>query len=222
MTEMTNIYIKYFLIGDLDTGNPITEYSTNDLDSKEKKTANQIFQKLFKSENRNYEERNIIPSKENKYYFILYQPNFAFISYVEESYPERLVFSMFDEIKNEDILSMINDGTKQLNKNGKQKLKQIIEKYQEKDKLDKIGNIQNDVNDVKIEVKKNIDKMVKNVEDVEKLNQKANELKEATKEYENSAKEVRKLTCWLNFKMWIILILIILIIVGVILFFIFK
>ena len=38
-------YIKYFLIGDLDTNKPITEYSTNTFSSGEKKTANQIFKK---------------------------------------------------------------------------------------------------------------------------------------------------------------------------------
>ena len=53
-------YIKYFLIGDLDTNKPITEYSTNTFSSSEKKTANQIFKKISKTEYRKYDERNII------------------------------------------------------------------------------------------------------------------------------------------------------------------
>ena len=215
-------YIKYFLIGDLDTNKPITEYSTNTFSSGEKKTANQIFKKISKTEDRKYDERNIISAKENKYYFISYQPNIVFISFVDGTYPERCVFQMFEEIRSEDILSMINDSTKELNPNGRQKLKEIIEKYQEKEQIDKIAAIQEDVNEVKVEVKKNIDKMVKGVEDVEKLQEKSNELKDASKDYKNNAEEVRKITCWQNCKLWIILIVIILIIAGVVLYFIFK
>ena len=215
-------YIKYFLIGDLDTNKPITEYSTNTLSSSEKKTANQIFKKISKTEDRKYDERNIISAKENKYYFISYQPNIVFISFVDGTYPERCVFQMFEEIRSEDILSMINDSTKELNPNGRQKLKEIIEKYQEKEQIDKIAAIQEDVNEVKVEVKKNIDKMVEGVEDVEKLQEKSNELKDASKDYKNNAEEVRKITCWQNCKLWIILIVIILIIAGVVLYFIFK
>jgi len=215
-------YIKYFLIGDLDTNKPITEYSTNTFSSSEKKTANQIFKKISKTEDRKYDERNIISAKENKYYFISYQPNIVFISFVDGTYPERCVFQMFEEIRSEDILSMINDSTKELNPNGRQKLKEIIEKYQEKEQIDKIAAIQEDVNEVKVEVKKNIDKMVEGVEDVEKLQEKSNELKDASKDYKNNAEEVRKITCWQNCKLWIILIVIILIIAGVVLYFIFK
>ena len=129
---------------------------------------------------------------------------------------------MFEEIRAVDILSMINDSTKELNPNGRKKLKEVIDKYQERDKVDKIGEIQNDVNEVKQEVKKNIDKMVENVEDVEKLEMKANLLKDASQEYNNNAQEIRKITWWQNFKLWIILILLVLIIAGIILFFVFK
>ena len=211
------IYIKYFLIGDLDTFKQITEYSTNALDSNDKKSASRIFQKISKTEDRQYEIRNKISAKGNNYYFMNYRPNIVFIAFVEDSFPDRLVWQMFDEIRTEEILSMVNESTKELNPNGRQKLKEIIEKYQDKDKLDKIASIQNDVNEVKIEVKKNIDKMVENVEDVEKLQEKSNELKEASHDYKSNSDEIRKITCWQNFKLWIILILVVLIFIGIIL-----
>ena len=185
---MSNIYIKYLFIGDLDSGKFISEYSTNAIGSNEKKMANQIFKKLCKAEDIKFEERNIVSAKENKYYFIAYEPRIVYFSYVDETYPDRLVFAMFEEIKNENIISMINESTKELNPNGRQKLKGIIEKYQDKDKVDKIGAIQNDVNEVKVEVRKNIDKMVESVEDVQKLEEKSQFLKDASKEYEKSSK----------------------------------
>jgi nitrogen fixation/metabolism regulation signal transduction histidine kinase len=211
------IYIKYFLIGDLDTFKQITEYSTNALDSNDKKSASRIFQKISKTEDRQYEIRNKISAKGNNYYFMNYRPNIVFIAFVEDSFPDRLVWQMFDEIRTEEILSMVNESTKELNPNGRQKLKEIIEKYQDKDKLDKIASIQNDVNEVKIEVKKNIDKMVENVEDVEKLQEKSNELKEASHDYKSNSDEIRKITWWQNFKLWIILILVVLLFIGIIL-----
>ena len=207
------IYIKYFIIGDLDTNKAITEYSTNSFSSTDKKTANQIFKKICKTEDRRYEERNIISAKENKYYFISYQPNIVFIAFVDSSYPDRLVFQMFDEIRIENVLSNINDSTKELDPNGRQKLKDIIEKYQEKDKVNKIGALEKEVNELKFDIKKNIDKMVENVEDVEKLQVKSQELKESSQDYKNNAVEIRKITWWQNFKLWIIIIAIILVII---------
>ncbi len=211
-----NIYIKYFLIGDLDTNKPVTEYSTNSFGAQEKKTANQIFKKICKTEDRRFEERNIISAKDNKYYFMSYQPNIVFIAFVDSIYPDRFIFQMFEEIRTENILSNVNDATKELNPNGRQKLKEIIEKYQEKDKLDKIGALQSEVNEVKLEVRKNIDKMVENVEDVEKLQMKSNELKDASKEYQSNSVEIRKITWWMNFKLWIIIFIIILFIIVII------
>ena len=207
------IYIKYFIIGDLDTNKAITEYSTNSFSSTDKKTANQIFKKICKTEDRRYEERNIISAKENKYYFISYQPNIVFIAFVDSSYPDRLVFQMFEEIRTENVLSNVNDSTKELDPNGRQKLKDIIEKYQEKDKVNKIGALEKEVNELKFDIKKNIDKMVENVEDVEKLQVKSQELKESSQDYKNNAVEIRKITWWQNFKLWIIIIAIILVII---------
>lgn len=217
---MSDIYIKYLLIGNLDTSKSVTEYITKSFGSVEKNNVNKIFQRICKKENRTFEERNKITSKENAYYFIIYQPNLVFIAYVDESYPERLVFAMFEEIKNDIILLMNNEEMKEFNSENRQKLKVIIEKYQDKNKMDKIGEIQNDVNEVKIVVKKDIDKMVQNIEDIEKLNQKANELKEATEQYKNTSEEVRRIACWKNWKLWIILIIIILLILsGIIIYF---
>ena len=195
------IFIKYFLIGDIDTNKAITEYSTNAVGSKEKKNATQIFQRICKSNERRYDERNIISAKENKYYFSLFQPNIVFIVYADGAYPEKLIFTMFDEVRNEKILSMVNEETKELNPNGRQSLKQIIEKYQDKEKIDKIESIQKVINDVKIEVKENLKKMSENLEDVQSLEEKSNELATSSIEYENSAVEIKKINLWQNFKL---------------------
>ncbi len=217
LSQSTIIFIKYFLIGDIDTNKTITEFSTNAIGSKEKKNATQIFKRLCKSNERRYEERNIISAKENKYYFTLFQPNIVFIVYADGGYPEKLIFAMFDEVRNEKVLSMINEETKELNPNGRQSLKQIIEKYQDKEKIDKIASIQKVINEVKIEVKENINKMVENVEDVDSLEERSKELINSSTEYSDSSNEIRKITLWKNFKMWLPLMIIFLIIFIIIL-----
>ena len=211
------ILLKYFLIGNIDTNKTITEYSTNTINNKEKKNANQIFQRICKSNERRYEERNIISAKGSKYYFSLFQPNIVFIVYADGIYPERLIFTMFDEVRKEKVLSMINEETKELNPSGRQCLKQIIEKYQDKEKIDKIESIQKDINDVKIDIKENINKMVQSVEDVEKLEETANDLKISSEDYHSSAEEIKKVTIWQNFKLWIIIFFVVFIIIILIL-----
>ena len=197
------ILIKYFLIGDIDTTKAITEYSTNAIGTKEKKNATQIFQRICKSNERRYEERNIISAKDNNYYFSLFQPNIVFIVYAHGTYPEKLIFTMFDEIRSEKVLSMVNEETKELDPNGRQSLKQIIEKYQNKEKINKFAAFQKVINDVKIEVKDNLKKIAENTEDSQNMEEKENELSNSSSvEYVDAPNEVKKINLWQNFRMW--------------------
>ena len=210
------IYIKYFLIGDIDTSKIITEYSTNLISSKEKKNASQIFNRLCKSSERRYDENNIITAKENKYYFSLFQPSTVFITYALDAYPQSLIFELFEEIKNKNILSMINEETKELNPNGRQDLKQMIEKYQESEKLKRMEEINKNIDEVKIEVKKNINNMIQSVGDVEELGEKSQELCEESKEYMQNIEYDKKITWWQSAKFRIfILTIFVFVIVGI-------
>ena len=213
------IYIKYFLIGDIDTSKIITEYSTNLISSKEKKNAIQIFKRICKSNERRYEENNIITAKDNKYYFSLFQPSTVFISYALNSYPQTLIFELFEEIKKSNILTLINEETKELNPNGRQDLKQMIEKYQENEKLKRFEEIKKDIDDVKIEIKKSVNNMLDNVESVENLEERINELNEETKEYMNNVEYDKKITWWQNAKFRIIALSIVIFIIVVVLWF---
>lgn len=213
------VYIKYFLIGDINTSKTITEYTTNLISPKEKKNASQIFTRLCKSNERRYDENNIITAKENKYYFSLFQPSIVFITYALDTYPQNLIFELFEEIKKNNILSMINEETKELNPNGRQELKQMIEKYQENEKIKRIEEINKNIDDVKIEVKKNISKMIENIEDVEQLGEKSQELNEESREYMQNTDYYKKITWWQSAKLRIIILTIFVFFVVAILFY---
>jgi hypothetical protein len=210
------IYIKYFLIGDIDTSKIITEYITNLITTKEKKNAIQIFKRLCKSTERRYEENNIITAKQNKYFFSLFQPSIVFIAYALDTYPQTLIFELFENLRKNNILSMINEETKELNPNGRQNLKQMIENYQANEKIKRFEEIKKDIADVKIEVKKNINKMIDNINNVENLEDKAKELNEESKEYMENAIYDKKITWWQNAKLRIIILsILVIIVVGI-------
>ena len=192
--------IKYILIGDSGTLKKIAEYSTTN-NQKIVSEIDKIFTKICKTAADKFDERNKITSKSQNYYFITVQPGITFLVLVNDSYPERLVFELIDKINEEKIPTMINEETKELNAQGRQALKNLVDKYQD----NIINTIQNDVNDIKLDMKDNIQKMVDSVEDTAKLEQSAENLREESKTYKNTASEIRTLTLWQNIKIWIIL-----------------
>ena len=205
--------IKYLLIGDSETGKQITEYSNNGCTSQAKTIGTQIFQKVVKSPTKKLDERNKIVAKGEIYYFIFTQTNLIFLVLVEEQYPERLVFQMIENIKEEKITLMVNDETKELNPQGRQAIKQLVEKYQDQKNFNKIAEIQKDVDEIKVQMKENIKKQVDSMEDVNKLEEKSANLKMQTADYANNANTLKKVTWWQNCKLTIIIAVIIIAIV---------
>ena len=208
--------IKYVLIGDPGTNKIITEFSASGVKKKIKKEINRIFSKLTKIPNRNYDERNKITAKEENYYFIYKKPNFLFVVLAISEYPERYVFELIEKIVEDNIPTMINDETKELNPTGRQALKDLVNKYQDIKNINKIAEIQEDVNSLKVDMKKNIAKMVESVENVNELQNKSEQLKLETQDYKDNSVTLRKLTWWQNAKLWIIIIGVVLILVLII------
>lgn len=210
----SEINIKYLIIGDLDTGKLITEFNANS--SHNKKEANQIFNKILKSSERRFDERNKITAKSDCYYFTMTKPNLLFLIYATGKYPERFVFKLIDEINEQKIPSMLNEETKELDPIGRQNLKALIDRYQDFNNLDKIAEIQNEVDSIKMNVKENISAMIKSADDVKSLGSKAQNLKQETQTYNETADELQRVTWWQNFKLWIILGAVVLILILII------
>ena len=197
--------IKYLLIGDSSTNKIITEFSSGNAQPKTKKEINQIFNKLCKTPNKKLDERNKITSKNENYYFTFCHPDLIYLILVNNEYPERYVFELIQKINDEKIPTMVNDETRELNPSGRQSLKQLIDVYQDPKNISKIADLQSDVNSLKVDMRKNINKMVESVDDVNQLQEKSAALKLESSEYKQNSIEVRRLTWWQNFKMWIIL-----------------
>ena len=208
--------IKYILIGDSSTSKIITEFSAGNIDSKKKKEINRIFNKLAKLPNKKYDDRNKITSKDENYYFMNVKPNYLFIILVNDRYPERYAFELIAKIMEENIPTMINDETGELNPSGRQALKELVNKYQDIKSINKIAEIQSGVDSLKVDMKKNITKMVESVDNVNELQNKSEQLKLETEDYKKTSVEIRKLTWWQNCKLWVIIIGIVLLIILII------
>ena len=208
--------IKYLLLGDTSTNKIITEFTSPNVQSKSKKEINQIFKKLSKYPNKKIEEQNKIASKNENYYFTFYNPSLIYIVLVNNQYRERLVFELIRKINEENIPSMINDETRELNPGGRQALKQLIDAYQDPKKLDKIGQIQKSVDSIKIDMKDYIVKMIYCEENVKDLENKTNHLQLESNQYQKNSQEIRTITWWQNIKLWILLGLIVILLIVII------
>ena len=157
----TETPIKYFIIGITDTSTVLTEFTTNNVTSTTKKQAGQIFQKVCKSANsdKGFEGRNKITGKGENYYFRVDQPSTLYLALVDANYPERFIYKMMDDINDDKIPLMVDEGGKELNSQGRQALKAIIDKYQDVKNISKIAAIQSDVDNVKSDLQKNIAKV---------------------------------------------------------------
>ena len=201
--------IKYLLLGDVVTNKIITEYSSTGDSNQIKKEINQIFAKICKSQIKKYNERNKITSKDSIYYYIIENPNLIFIILVDEEYPEDLVFELIDKIKKDEITKMINEETQELNPSGRVELKNIIDIYQKKNLDQNENDNENkiiEVNSNNNNVKGNQINMTENIED---LQTKTDEflLTDDKKKW-----SIKNLQIWKNYRTWLYLALIILII----------
>ena len=209
-----NQNIKNLIIGNIDTDQIITEYSLNS-SSESNKEIKKLFNKMLqKKQNLNVGGRNKINSNEQCYYYTVLSKH-LYLILVIENYPERIVYQLIDKIQEEKIPLMINEKTNQLNSNGKESLKKLIEEYQDLTKVDKIKEIQSDINYIKSDLKEGITKMVESVEDTQKLEIKADNLKQNAKVFNKKSEDIKRKSFWMNCKFWVIIIGVFLILIAI-------
>lgn len=200
--------LKYLLIGDTNTVQIIAEFIV----VKSPQTqieAKQIFEKLSKTQEKKIEERTKIQGKQGNYYFTITGPNkLFFLVLVESSYPERFVFELIDNINKDHIPLMVNDKN-ELNASGRQMLKTLVDKYQDENGLNKIGSINSEVDDIKVDLSHNIKKMMNNMDDIKSLENQSNSIKVKSADYKKNSKDLERATWWQNCKLTIIIAIIV-------------
>ncbi len=113
---------------------------------------------------------------------------------------------MIDEFKKDNIHLLV-DEKGEINKLGKQAMKNIIQQFE--NEKNKISEISGDINEIKIEMQNNVKKVMANTEDLQSLDVKANKIKDNANLFKKDATDLKRKTCWQNFKWTIILILVV-------------
>lgn len=164
------------------------------------------------------EQRNKVKMKDttNNYYFIISESYYFYIAVVDSSYPETLIFKLFEDIFKENI-PLLRDDKGKLNSIGNNKLKELVNNYQSAESKSQIAAINNDLKEIKDDMKKNVSKVIGNIEDADKLKDQSDKIAEASNKFKNDANEIKKQSCIQNYKWWLILALIIAVIIIIIL-----
>ncbi len=207
--------IKYVFLGNSQNMKEIGEVP-NKVDKETAKDSREIFQKYCESSSKQYDKREKIIGGEEKgnYYFTITPNDIFYLILAVNDYPERQIFQLITDIHKDSIYLCV-DEKGALNKGGKQLLKNVVESYQNSSN-DKLGEVQNNLNEIKIEMNQNMKKVMNNVEDVQDLKMKSDKIKDNSKEFNKKASDLKKLTCWNNYKWGIILTVLLVIIILVI------
>jgi len=194
--------IKYVFIGNVKSLLDIGEYP-NKLDSATSKSAKQIFQGYCQNEAKIvYDQRHEIKNADEIFYFTVSFDRIFYLVATENTYSSREIWELINEMMRDNIHLLVDD-KEELSKIGKQQLKTLVDSYQ---KQNSIGKLQAEVQEVKIELNQNYRKLVNNIDNVEDLQKKANNIKDISKEYNKEATNLKRITCCQNFKWTIILI----------------
>jgi hypothetical protein len=205
-----NKNIKYVFIGNSQNLKEIGEYPSKSSDNWVKE-ASTIFNTYCKSpSSTKYEERNKVVGTDGNYYFTVTPSNTFYLVLAHSDYPQRQAFALIEDMGKENIHLLVDDKGN-LNKIGKQSLKNLIETYQSDLKF---GGVQKDIDEIRIEMNQNVKKIVNNLEDAEELKKKSDKIKTNSSEFAKKSSELKRMTCWNNCKWTIILTLLV---IGVLL-----
>jgi hypothetical protein len=214
---MSNQPIIFVFIGDISNKKSITEYTTYAHPNLRsiKGDNKRIFDKLCLSNEIKIGERLKINDNSSLVYnFTILPPTIYFFVCTLPEYKDQFSFKLINEIYEEKVYAM-KSSKGDLNAEGRQKLKIIIDKYQDSN-INNISEIINTVDSIKVIVKDSIQKIVNNTQSLDELEKKSQNLKEDAKDFHGNAKKLEKETWWENFKIKTLLLLILLIIICLI------
>ena len=132
--------------------------------------------------------------------------NISFMILTNDSFPDRYSYKLLMELESKSISTInkhyINKMTgdilalteyfKTFSKDIQLYMVELERKYRNITENDKILLIQEEINDVKVDVKKNMDKMLTNIELVSNLEDKSNALKDMAHEFKEGGKEIKR------------------------------
>ena len=209
--------IFFIGIGNLINRKIIVSYSPRERNEKNKysKEAKDIIEKLILisimpneryTESTNDDKRKILNLIDSS-------GKWVFMIIVIKDYPERYGYKLLNELQKKTLDTLNKEYLNKLGfdenlnnnfKNTKDDIQlymvELERNYRDIGQIDKIRNIQNDVNDIKIEMKNNVNQMINNIELTSNLENRSDALRNEAKFFKKEAKKLYKYTWWKNKK----------------------
>ena len=201
----SNKNINYICIANLISKKIIVEYyankSINELFIK--KQVKNIIDTILLLNLNSFERHNESINENLKIFAMLGKSKYySCIAILNSIYPNRFAYKLLESLYDKAFKNQT-----EIDENNKRELNdiqlfmvQLERDYNDLEKINKIKNIQKDVDEIKINVKNNLNGMLENLELVENLNNQSDALREKAQEYKNNAKELKKATWWQNKK----------------------
>jgi len=201
----SNKNINYICIANLISKKIIVEYyankSINELFIK--KQVKNIIDTILLLNLNSFERHNESINENLKIFAMLGKSKYySCIAILNSIYPNRFAYKLLESLYDKAFKNQT-----EIDENNKRELNdiqlfmvQLERDYNDLEKINKIKNIQKDVDIIKINVKNNLNGMLENLELVENLNNQSDALREKAQEYKNNAKELKKATWWQNKK----------------------
>lgn len=201
----SNKYINYICIANLINKKIIVEYYANKLINELfiKKQVKNIIDTILLLNLNSFERHNESINENLKIFAMLGKSKYySCIAIINSDYPNRFAYKLLESLYDKAFKNQT-----EIDENNKRELNdiqlfmvQLERDYNDLEKINKIKNIQKDVDEIKINVKNNLNGMLENLELVENLNNQSDALREKAQEYKNNAKELKKATWWQNKK----------------------
>lgn len=207
-----NKNIKFIYLGNTEKKQKIGDYPS-DYDPTVYETIAKMYEKIdLLSKNKevvkfgsaNNQDTYVLINSTNKVLYLII---------TAQSYKKEFVIEIFSELEKNSV-HLLTDSYGMLNDTGKRIVKEIVKTYESKRTM--ISELNNDINQVKIELHENIRKQLANNENSEKLSDTASKLKDQANMFKNDSAKLKRITCWQNCKWTIILVVVILILILII------
>lgn len=138
--------------------------------------------------------------------------NVSYFGLVNNNYPDRLSFQMLKELEQKYSNFNNNQDLDLFKKEGNK----LILKYNSPEKFDKLSRAQNDVNNIKGDMQKNVDKLIDNQEDLDDLENQTQKMKNNADVFNKESKSLERVMFWKNIKFWVFIVIAVIILIIII------
>jgi len=202
--------IKYIFIGNLNSKKEIVDYPPN-VNKNIVDDSKSIFDKFTKQKSYKYDERIKIVSSFGVFHFTIYASNTFYLILANPNYAEKDVYELINDFHDKEIFRLVNEKG-EISTQGKSQFNSILEKK----KNSAMDRTKAALEDVNIEIRKGINNAMRNVEDVQELEEKAKNIENAANIMLDQAHKLSWCSWLQNFKWTLIIVSIVIAVLIVI------